>query len=273
MWFLLLIALNVQALDTTAASVEQAQTLALKKNRKDACATLVRALNALPAPAKGARTKLTDALQQLSKVFFTDKGQRTFESGQSQMFENPEVALAQLKEALAIEDDNIVILNSLAKIQLVKQDCDGAAASLARARALNPLAGETAVLSLRTLLCQNNITEMRDRAKALPTLEKWEDQFVRYLMAQESLQAGSAKKAFDSLSRVAEEQPQFPETYFYLARANSEMERDNEPQLQKYISLCKAVTAKERKRFSLEPRLCAHLKEAQDELAGKSTDL
>lgn len=273
MWILLVFALNARALDTTASAIEQAQNLALKKNRKDACATLVHALAQTPPPGKAARAKLSEALANISKVFFTDKGQRAYEAGQSQMFENPDMAMTQFHDALAVEDDNLAILNSVTKIQLAKGDCDAAATTIAQARALNPFAGEPAVLELRALLCQNSFEQLREKARALPPLEKWEEQYAQYLLAQDALQNGSSKKALDTLIKISEEQPQFPETYVYLAKAGSELNRENEAYLQKYISLCKAVTPKERKRFSLEPRLCARMKEAQDELAKKSTDL
>jgi tetratricopeptide (TPR) repeat protein len=274
MWFLVSFLLQAQAADLSAtqATIEQAQGLALKKNRQEACATLVHALSEA-GTNKTARTKLSETLNTLSRVFFTDKGQRAFEAAQSQMFDNPDLALTQFRGALALEDENLAILLNIAKIQLAKQDCDGAAATLLKARTLNPLAGEPAVLELRTALCQNNAEEIRSKSKLMPALEKWEEQYVQYILGQEALQEGNVKRAAEILGKVVEDAPQFPEAYIFLAKADAELERDNEAHLQKYTSLCKAVTTKERKRYSLEPRLCAHLKEAQDELAKKSTDL
>ncbi|MBX3020516.1 MAG: hypothetical protein KF799_02465 [Bdellovibrionales bacterium] len=273
MWFLFSLILSAQALDPVATTIEQAQALALKKNRKEACAGLQEALKSTPAPAKTARAKLSEALAQISKVFFTDKGQKAFEAGQSQMFENPDLAMTQFREALALEDDNVVVLSNIAKVQLMKSDCDGARATLEKARMMNPSASEPAVLEMRALVCKQQVKGLREMAKQLPSLDKWEEQYVQYLLAQTLLQEKSPKKAFDVLSRVVEEQPQFPESYLWLARVGGELSRENEAWLQKYISLCKAVTGKERKRFSLEPKLCAGLKEAEDELAKKSVDI
>ena len=273
--FLLLFAslLNLQALDTVSTAIEQAQGLALKKNRQEACATLARTLVDTPAPSKVSRQKLSEALNSIAKVFFTDKGQRAYESGQSLMFENPDLAMTQLKEALALEDGNINVLSSLAKLHLAKQDCDGALQLTNKARLMNPLAGEPAVLELRALACQKNFAALTEKAKLLPPTEKWEEQYVQYLLAQSYLFDKLPKKAFDTLSKLVEEQAQFPEGYFYLAKAGNELEKDDETALQKYLSLCRALTVKERKRFSLEPRLCSNMKEAEDELAKKPTDL
>lgn len=273
MWIFLSVWLTAHALDPVVTVIEHAQSLALKKNRKEACAVLQTALNSTPAPAKASRAKLNESLAQISKVFFTDKGQKAYESGQALMFENPDLAMTNFREALSLEDDNLAVLNSMAKVQLAKQDCDGARATLERARAMNPAAAEPAVLELRTLICQKSFDGLKEKAKQLPSLDKWEDSYVQYLLAQDYLQEKTPKKAFDTLSKIVEEQPQFPESYLWLARAGNELNKDNEAWLHKYISLCKAVTPKERKRFSLEPRLCANMKEAEDELAKKSADI
>ena len=174
-----------------------------------------------------------------------------------------------LTRGAARKFSQVAVLTAIAKIQLAKQDCGGAEATLEKARTLNPFASEPAVLELRTLVCQKNFEALRERTRLLPTLDKWEDQFVQYLNAQ----ANPPKKAYDALLRVTEERPDFPEAYWQLARAGQTLAHGDEVYLSKYISLCKAVTTKERKRFSLEPRLCSSLKEAEDELAKKSADL
>ena len=58
------------------------------------------------------------------------------------MFENPDIALAQYKEALALEDNNLQLLDSIARVQLAKPDCAAAALTLQKARELYPFAGE-----------------------------------------------------------------------------------------------------------------------------------
>lgn len=265
---LIFIALPVWAIDAATTAIEQAQALALKKNRVEACAILSRTLQELPANSK-ARLKVSEALRQISKMFFTDKGQKIFEAGQSLMWDTPDMAQSQFKEALALEDQNIQILNNVARIQMIKQDCDGAMQTLAAARKLNPTDGESAVLELRALSCKQNFETFREKAKVLPALNKWEESYVQYLSAAEAIQQKSYKRAFDSLFKLTEENPQFPESYLLLGKTADEMSKDSEPFLQKYVSLCKAATVREKKKYALEPRLCAALKEAEDELAKK----
>ncbi|NJM10337.1 MAG: hypothetical protein HC883_05640 [Bdellovibrionaceae bacterium] len=268
---LYLMAQKVGAIDPVNSAVEQAQALAMKKNRVEACAILRRTLEGLPANAKS-RAKVADSLSQLSKIFFTDKGQKIFEAAQASMWDNPDFALAQFRESLALEDQNVLVLSSLARVQLLKQDCDGALDSVQAARKINPLSSEAALLELRAFVCKQSFELLLEKVKTLPPLGKWEESYVQYLLAQEALQQKAFRKVFDSMTKMTEEQSQFPEAFYLLSKASAELGKDAEAPLHKYVSLCKAVTVREKKRFSLEPRLCANQKEAEDELATNKTN-
>jgi hypothetical protein len=268
----LLISYLATAQSATTA-IEQAQMFALKKNRKAACSALMKAWEATPATAKPARQKLNESLQQISQMFFTDKGQKLFESGQSMLFDNPDLALNQLREALILEDGNIQILSRQAIAQMLKQDCEGAQKSIGQARALNPLSGEAAALEMRVLVCLQKFSDFRSKANSFFVLDKWQQSFVHYLSAQDYLQQQSPKRAMELLTKVLDEQPEFPEVYWHLSRAGRELGRDTTEWLQRYVSLCKAVTTKERRHFELEPKLCHSLKEAEYEISKKSTEI
>jgi hypothetical protein len=272
MWTLVaaLIISNLYAADSANTAIEQAQALALKKNRQEAAQVLLTA--SANGPVK-MRAKLMEALGNIAKVFFTDKGQKLYESGQSMMFDNPDGALVQYREALTIEDNNVLILDNIARLQMAKLDCDGAAAMVQKARLIYPPLSEPAILELRAHVCQKNFVAFREKLKVLPTPDKAQEFFVQYLLAQDLMQQKLWRKAVEVLQKVSEEESQFPETYFSLVKAGRELDRDVDTWAQKYVSLCKAVTAHERKRFYLEPRLCANMKEVEDELAKKSSDL
>lgn len=257
------------AADPVTLALEQAQAFAIKKNRQQACAILRRAADLNPK----SRQKVIDQLHNMAKVFFTDKGQKAFEAGQASMFENPDMALTQYRQSLELEDDNVLVLASMAKIHLSKQDCESAATLLQKARLLDPYFGEAAVLEARTLICGKKSEALKDKLKTLPVLDKWEESFVQYLSAQENLLQGQPRRAFESLSRVTEDHPQFPEAYYFLAKAGQEVGKDVEVWQQKYVSLCKSVSSRERKKFSLEPRLCVSVKEVEDELSKNSAEI
>ncbi|MGZ3722254.1 MAG: tetratricopeptide repeat protein [Bdellovibrionales bacterium] len=260
---------NMWAADPISTAIEQAQSLALKKNRQEATAVLNKAIAAAAPPLRG-RGKLIETEGAIAKVFFTDKGQRLYESGQSTMYDTPDAALNQYKEALTFEDNNILILDNIARVQLAKQDCAGAQATLQKVFAMYPFASEPAILELRTLICLKNFEAFRERLKALPTLEKGQEFYVQLLVAQDLLQQKMWRKASDILQKVAEEDPKYPETYYYLTKAGQELGHDIEGWAAKYISLCKGVALRERKHYSLEPQICAGTKEIEDVLSKKA---
>lgn len=271
MWLLALsIIFQVQAAETQPTPIQQAQALAIKKNRQEACAVLK---GALEGASGKQRAKISEMLQQVSTMFFTDKGQKAFEAGQAAMWDTPEIALAHFREAQTLEDNNVQVLNNIARVHLMKQDCENATQAIQYSRKLNPVFGESALLELRALACQKKFEVLREKTKSLPALDKWEESYVQYLSSLDGIQQKAWKKSLDAMTKVSEEQPQFPESYYVLAKASQELGKDAEPWLQKYVSLCKVVTVRERKKFSLEPRLCANQKEAEDELAKKPTEL
>lgn len=276
-FLILLLTWQAYAADPISTAIEQAQGMALKKNRKESCAILNRAFQNTPAQMRG-RSKLIETLHQVSKVFFTDKGQKLFEAAQVMLFENPDMALTQLREAQILEDENILVLGNLARAQIIKQDCDSALVTLEMARALNPHAAESALLELRALLCAKRFELFQTKLKLASAPggtgngERWDQAFGQYLSAQEQLRQNATNKAFELLSKVTEDFPQFPEAYYYLARAGQSLERDAVPWLQKYSSLCKGVTLRERKKFSLEPQLCLKMREVDEELSATRTE-
>lgn len=262
---------NIWAADPISTAIEQAQSLAVKKNRREATAVLNKAIIAAAPPLRG-RSKLIEAELSIAKVFFTDKGQRLYESGQSTMYDTPDTALNQYKEALTFEDNNILILDNIARVQLAKQDCNGAQATLQKVFALYPFASEPAILNLRALICLRNFEVFREKLKTLPALEKGQEFYVQVLVAQDLLQQKMWRKASDILQKVSEEDPKYPETYYFLTKAGLELGHDVEGWAAKYISLCKGVTLRERKHYSLEPQLCSATKEI-DDVMSKKTDL
>ena len=258
------------AADPVAVTIERAQGLAISKNRVDAAALLRRALES--NPSRAARTRLREALGQVSRVFFTDKGQRAFETGQTVLFETPDLAAARLREAVALENGNILVRLTLAKYYLLKQDCAAARTEVAASRAMNPDDGDGAALELRTTLCDHEFEGMRDKVRALPPLSKWQETFVLFVQARAWLHQGLNGRAGDALARVIAEAPRFPEARFYLARAQSGR-GGGEESLRKYVNLCKALTERDRREFALEPRVCVNQKEAEVEMAKKAVDL
>ena len=258
--------------DPAATAIERAQEHTLKKDRARASLVLRRAIEA--APSRAARARLGEALAQITRIFFTDRGQQEFESGQTALFETPAAALVHLTEALRHEDGNVAVRLAIARYYLLAQDCSNAATEVAAARQSNPIDGEAAALELRVAICRESAAvDLRDKVRRLPPLDKWQNGFVTYVQARELLRQGLSARAADALGRVVAEFPRFPEARFYLGRAEAARGTGGDESLRKYVSLCKGFTGRDRREFALEPRVCLHRKEAEDELAKRSTEL
>ena len=151
--FLFSFLLPLAASDAVTGAIEQAQALAVKKQRQAATTSLKQALETLPAPIKS-RGKIVESIHAISKIFFTDKGQKDFEVGQATLWENPDLALVSLRASLASEDGNILVQGHIARALLIKHECVDALATLASAREMTPFSSELAILELRALTCQ-----------------------------------------------------------------------------------------------------------------------
>ena len=259
---------NLWASDPVSTAIEQAQAAAVRKNRLEAVTILNKAIAAAAPPLRG-RVKLIETENAIAKIFFTDKGQRLFEAGQSSMYDSPDTAMNQYREALNLEDNNILVLINIARLQMIKQDCAGAQVTLAKARSLYAYAPDAALLELRTVICQKNFEVFREKLKSLPALEKGQEMYLQYFNAQDLLQQKMWRRASEILQKVSDEDPKFPEPYIYLAKAGEELGRDVEAFQTKYVSLCKNVSLRDRKRYAMEPLLCAQAKEVENALSQK----
>ncbi len=251
-----------------ADAIEQSQKFMLEKNRQKALQVLNQSLEGLPQKSRS-RARLLESVQQLSSTFFTDKGQRLFEAAQSSVFENPEVGMARYREALALEDNNLLVLMALAHAQLAKQDCSGALQTLGLARQLTAHLQEPQLLEMQAYICAGNYEMFRERFKQLSVVDKNLEYFAQYLSALDLIQQKMWQRAHGLLIRVTELRPDFPEAYSALHKVQRELGERENVFGENYLKLCKAVTVRERKLYSLEPRLCVHTKEVANELEAK----
>jgi hypothetical protein len=264
-----LICALLHAADPTAVAIARAQDAAIRKDRAQASSILREALQ--HTGSRTARQRIGEALAQVTRIFFTDQGQRAFETGQTALQDSPEAALPAFREALRLEDGNVAVRLGLARYHLVRQDCAAAASEVAEARRLDPLDGDAAALDLRVMICQHSFTGLREKVRRLPPLTKWQSSFVAYVQAREMLEQGANRRAAEALGRVVADFPRFPEARFYLSRADA-TRASGEDSLRRYVALCRSFTGRDRREFALEPRACVHQKEAEDELAKKPAE-
>jgi predicted Zn-dependent protease len=254
------------ATDPWVSVIQDAQKEVVAKNRKAATEKLISSLKAEKWSPKG-KVKILESLKSLSEVFFTDQGQRLYETGQSQTYENPDSALAKFKEALGVEDGNMTILLSVVRVQLSKKDCASADLTLKIASEMNPYDDTLRFLQAKSLLCQHKPKE----ALALLKTDSTEDPVSNVTYASAMFENGSAREALDLLQKTAGKDPGFPESHYWIWKVSEEK---NDPakadaaedQAQKYVALCKNLNLRTRRKYINEPRLCGQTQEVEDAL-------
>lgn len=272
LFFLFCFLSATHAAEVSPSAIERAQKKALAHQRKEACAILVEAIEASKAQPK-TKAKLLESLESIATAFFTDKGQKLFESAQSSMFETPDVAIKALREAMALEDKNLLVGLALARGALAKKDFSEAASTLALAKQIHPYSPDVLVLSLRLLAAQGEVEPLREQFKTLPAMEKSQDIFVKQVMAQDLLDQQMTDRSFELFSKITELDPAYPEPYYFLAKTGQVLGKKTEDWSRKYVSLCKNVDARTRRKYANEPALCAHVKEVEDDLAKTTSEI
>lgn len=252
--------------------IEQAQEKALQKHRQEACVILNQAIEAAKSQPKQ-RTKLIEFLDSVSTQFFTDKAQRLYQSAQSVLFDTPDLAITRLKEALEGEDENVLVNLALARAYLFKGDYSSAEKVLSKAKELHPAHWDASVLQLTLLTAQKKFEVVRESLRVLsPPVDKSQEIYVKQIVAQDFMDQEMTAKAVETLTKATELDANYPEAYYFLTRAAQALGTPNEEWARKYVSLCKGLDAKVRRKYANEPALCSRLKEVEDELSKKPAD-
>lgn len=258
-----------------AASVHEtigkAQQLLLTRQRQQAIKSLnhLRLSGTLTAAEK---KEVAEALRDAGERFLTDKGQRSFELGQSQLPGQGATALKHLKEAQNLEHGNYAIEIALARTHLVLEDCTAAKA------ALDPLEPEVAFgseileLELTVTWCLNEESQAEAigrkkgaEIKLSPALLKANQAWVKWRQKDLEKSHGLLKEAIGLDS-------QNPAVLYWLWRVTKELERNAEPVAEAYVKRCRGRDADIRRRTFSMVEFCLRLPEVEAYLKGKGSE-
>jgi len=151
-----------------AKLVQQVEEFSLQKKRKKASELLL--LNIEPMAASSRRRRqLITKLHLLMKMFYTEKAQQMYESGESLYYSGAGGAATKFKEALKIEGDNVSVLLALARTDLQRGNCDESLTTLGHIKKLDPYLHEAKVLRFKVLVCKGQFEELN---------EAWSEKFL-----------------------------------------------------------------------------------------------
>lgn len=256
---LAVLAAAVAGAQDTPKPVARAREKLMQKDRLAAAKTLLAAINDNKREAE--RSELLKELKNISGVFLTDDGQKSYEMAESLLYSASPGAEAKYEEALAREPYNLQVLLGLARARMAAGDCAGAEKALTEAENVNPYSPERKLLWARANYCLRKVFRKSDDPQS-PELKP----YFLLLQARALVEDQKYREAQALLFKDAKELADWdmPEVYFWRYKSLAAASAEAIDHAQKYVDQCKALNSVVRRKFRWEPALCAHDRETEE---------
>lgn len=227
---------------------ETAQKLFLQKKRKEAVISLRRGMN----------EELRETAENLATLFLTDKGQKLFETGRARLFENPKEALMRFQEARPLEAGNLNVELSIARAQILLQDCSGAAKTLLDAEDMGYAAPDWWSLTANALLCSKNTAQLETHLNSWQSNFKWAPLTINFYVGRFELAHNPS-----SLSEIQKSDASHPLSLYVRYKYSVEQGQSALKEARGYLSKCQKMTADTKRKIMNSPEICLHLEEVE----------
>lgn len=246
--------------------IEKAYNLSLQRDRQQALTILSNAIHR--ESRSQAVMELKKTVAEIAHVFFSDKAQQLFEAGVALRKIDLNQAQDKISEAMRIEPDNFVITNELARVLIAKGDCRGAQEIAQKNLSLVSYDEESKLSLAQAYVCQGKWPEYQKVAdpaliKKSPLQRFWYVLEVERHLAGKSLT--KAQEAMVSLKKIDEKHPERSYWAWKIARSQK---KENIEEAQKYLMTCKNISVNQYRQYMIDPMLCRHLSEVEQELKG-----
>lgn len=233
----------------------KAQNLSLQQDRLQASQVLIRGLQRETRGSQ-AYKELARALDELTGLFYTERAQAAFATGESLAFSKPREAVDAYEQALKVEDRNLTVLKALARLHLRANECDLADSRVRQAEETNPYSSEVKLLRLQVLSCQKNGTALMSRFAAYEQDLESVKKFSYGLRIKEYLRTKDLKKARALLSEWEAAMPDYPEIYYWKWEISMASDAPDRLAAAKYLQLCQGLSARKRNQYVIDVHLC-----------------
>ena len=250
-----LISSNSFAAAPVSKAIQTARQLILKKDRVGALALLTTALEKEAHKPKG-RAEVLREMDRLSKVFLSEEGQKNFELAESILYSGKPGSAEKYEEALTIENMNAEVLLGLVRSRLFEGNCSAASAALLQIDKINPFLPERKILKLKTELC------LKQNIFGVETDPAFKDELkTEYKLVQAEIYFNQQKlkESAQALKEITD--GKMPEVAYWNFKIHEPHAAEAVPYAEKYLDLCKDVTAVQRREYKLEPLLCKRTEE------------
>ncbi len=249
--------------------IEKARNLTLQRDRLQASQVLQRGLQREPKNSQGYR-EIGKTLDDLTDLFYTEKGQTLFAQADGLMENKPREALETLQAALRIEDVNLMILRSLARVYLILGDCDHANAVVVQADGLNPVNAEVRLLRMQVADCQKNTDKFAELDAMTDVDLGVVDKYVRSLQIKDLWRRKEHKKARALLSTWEQSAGEYPEVLYWRWKLSLDQPFPDRAAALAYIQLCQNLSPRQKKTHGLDLELCAGREKVEEFLKTSS---
>ena len=202
------------------------------------------------------------AQREVGETFFSERAQHLYEVGVSQTYKGDVGAVRSLAGALEIEPENLKILLTLGRNHLSQGNCAQVTEIVDKIVKNYFLLEERYILSGQLLVCKKKLEELRELI--LPP-EFFSPPYRLYAMIL-SLRAAEVAKDISLIKTLGLEltktEPQLPESYYWLWKHEPKKSLRKEYS-DRYLSLCQNWSAKEKRKYYLEPILCNLVEEVR----------
>lgn len=259
-------AAKVLAVETYKDIIKKAHNLGLQKDRQQALNILANAVQKETRPA--AINELKKTVGELAHIFFSDKAQQLFEAGVSLRKSDLNQAYDRLSEASRMESDNFLIVNELARIMMAKGDCKNAQELVQKHLALIKFDEELKLSLAQSLACQKKWSEYQKIFETILIKKSHQQVFWWALELERNLSMRSMNKAQEALLNLKKSDPKYPEAFYWSWKFDDRLKRANPEDAQKYVMVCKNISAIQYRQYMIDPMLCRRLDEVEGELKG-----
>ncbi len=253
------------ARETYRDLIEKAYNLSLQKDRTQALGILVGAIKKENKKSPAQRELMT-ALEQVSKVFYSDKAQQLYELALSMKSSDPTTATAKLQEALRLEPDNLSIEIALARQALASNDCDGALARSLKQKDLLVAIEELRLVAAQSQVCLGKYDDYLVSRSAQDVKKSDLGKFWFVLETEYFFKTASLPKALEAAVNLQKQDGNFPEPHYWDWRAGTELKQKKDKAAQRYLNLCKTMNSRQQRDYSPEPQLCRRTTEIENYL-------
>jgi tetratricopeptide (TPR) repeat protein len=238
--------------------IRKAREMTLQSDRPGAALILSQAIR--QESNKQAEQELKKALEEISTVFYTEKGQKVFEYAKSIFRETTSEPLEKLQEASQLEPTNALVHLWTARLYLKQGKCENALAAVQKALEINAYYSPAILVQAQTEIC---LQKDEDVLKDNVNLKKINQDYPIYyqlLMAQESFNKKQYSEAEGHIQRAEALDKNFPEIYFWKTHILEKEQKEIKDSAHRYVAICKAMTKSDFLKYEFEPRTCVEYK-------------